>query len=777
MVGQLLAALDALPKAVVVVRVTDGVVVYANERSKRMYAAARGKDGLIGQPFRALTSEADGRDDFYAVIRGQMGAGATDLVYEADRVYPDGRRVAVRVSVQPMEQPADGELWVCVIENITAFADSRRALSRENAHLSQALSGLERRFAQVVGSGLFGVFYGRLPPSPDAGIAGANDAFVRMIGWTHDEIAAGALQIPMPIITPEGRVLAQTIVDELHADGYSAVRETEYIRKDGSRVPVLVGIALTSVNNEYIAVVIDRSDYQAKDSALRASQARFAAISRTAVVGMAISSPSGEITEVNEACARMLGYSRDEFLRERVSFMQLTPPEWTSVTLNASREVRERGFAEPYRKQLRRRDGSLVTVVIARGTLPEGGTFGLVIDVTAQQQAETALRATEDQLRQIQKMEAMGRLAGGIAHDFNNVLSVILSYSELLTDELPVGDSIREDIDEIHRAAERAARLTRQLLLFSRHEVSETKSVDLNQTLTDMSQMLERLVGEDTAIVLRPAPSLGLVHVNPAHLEQVVMNLVVNARDAMPDGGTITIETSIGAIASARDGSDQAAVVLEVSDTGTGMDSATAARIFEPFFSTKERGKGTGLGLSTVFGIVQQAGGSVTVASELGQGAKFTVALPICADQFDSPAEPAKVSEIVSDMAAKTLLLVEDESAVRRVARAILSADGYEIVDAADPVEAMGLFEEHGDRIDLVVTDVVMPRMSGALFVEKLREKSRSLPILCMSGYTDRESARQTLQDLKVAFLQKPFTPESLRRKVREVLEQSGVQA
>ncbi len=385
----------------------------------------------------------------------------------------------------------------------------------------------------------------------------------------------------------------------------------------------------------------------------------------------------------------------------------------------------------------------------------------------------TARIKLEEQFRQVQKMDAVGRLAGGIAHDFNNLLSIILSYASLSIEDLKPGDPLRDDLQEIQAAGQRATELTRQLLAFSRQQVLQPRVVDLNEIMGSMRSMLGRLLGEDIELNIVAAEGLGRVLADPGQIEQVVMNLAVNARDAMPQGGKLTLELDnveldatyvkvhLGVVPGAY-------VVLTVSDTGTGMDAATCARIFEPFFTTKDQGKGTGLGLSTVFGIVEQSQGHVSVYSELERGTTFKVYLP----RTERAAEFPLLERLSAKVrGAETILLVEDEEPVRQVACAILRRNGYVVLDASNGGEALLISKETTAKIDILLTDVVMPRMSGRKLSELLAVERPKMKVCFTSGYTDDAIVRHGVLNTGVAFLQKPFTPDALLRKVREVLD------
>jgi two-component system cell cycle sensor histidine kinase/response regulator CckA len=468
---------------------------------------------------------------------------------------------------------------------------------------------------------------------------------------------------------------------------------------------------------------------------------------------------------VNEAAIRDYGYSREEFLAMTVEDLR-APGDDPEVIDDVRAPNPPPKFGT---RRLRKKNGDVILVELTSHTIALGVRacrLAVGKDVTERQRLE-------DQLRQSQKMEAVGRLAGGIAHDFNNLLSVILSYADMLLTDMRPGEPMRDDLKEIREAGTRAADLTRQLLAFSRQQVMEPKVLDLNEVLTRMDKMLQRILGADVDLVSLPARPLGRVRIDPGSVEQVIMNLVVNARDAMPTGGKLTMETADVVLDDAyvRDHlgvKPGRYVMLAVTDTGNGMDKATIPHIFEPFFTTKASGKGTGLGLSTVFGIVQQSEGSIWVYSEPGRGTTFKIYLP----RVDAAIDSALAAEHPATLrGTETILLVEDDDQVRAVARGILRKNGYRLIEARNAGEALLHSEQHPTTIHLLLSDVVMPQMSGPELAKRLVVSRPEMKILCMSGYTDDSIVRHGVLEAHLAFLQKPFTPEALSTRVREVLD------
>jgi two-component system cell cycle sensor histidine kinase/response regulator CckA len=598
-----------------------------------------------------------------------------------------------------------------------------------------------------------------------------NEAALLLYGYERDEF----LNLDVSALAIHGHDTARA---RLASWGDSAAAGTSrYRRKDGSQfVAEYITRALTFTGRRArISVIKDITDRDEAEQ-MRGLLAAIVESSNDAIVSKRL---DGTITSWNAAAEHLFGYSAAEAVGRPISM--LIPPNQIDEERMLLKRIARGDRIDHYETVRRRKDGTLVSVSISLSPTmdAEGKVVGAsktARDLTAQRNAEHALQRAEEQLRQSQKMEAVGKLAGGVAHDFNNVLSVIISYSELLLGDLKPGEPMREDMEEIRKAGHRAADLTRQLLMFSRQQVLEPRVLDLNDVLVGMDKMLQRILGADVDLVSLPAKQLGRVRVDPSSIEQVIMNLVVNARDAMPTGGKLTMETDNvvldEAYASEHLGVTPGPhVMLAVSDTGTGMDKATLTRIFEPFFTTKGIGKGTGLGLSTVFGIVNQSEGSVWVYSEVGKGTTFKIYLPRVDDAVDviqSVGAPATLR------GSETILLVEDDDQVRVVARGILARNGYHVIEARNAGEALLHSEGHAGAIHLLLSDVVMPQLSGPELAKRLAKSRPDMKVLCMSGYTDDSIVRHGVLEAHIAYLQKPITPETLTTKVREVLDRKG---
>ena len=540
---------------------------------------------------------------------------------------------------------------------------------------------------------------------------------------------------------------------------------------------IKVPLALPGNNGLHIlGVATDITERKRTEQALRDAEERYRLLFESNPQAMWVyDRDTLEFLAVNGAAVIHYGYSREEFLSMTIKDIRSE----ADIAVLLDNLSAESGLNLAGTWKHRKKDGTVVDVeIISHPLVFAGRNAKLVLanDITERKRAEDALRETAEQLRQSQKLEGIGQLAGGIAHDFNNLLTVINGFCSLAMRGLQAEDPLFGNLKEIKKAGDRATSLTRQLLAFSRRQVLQPKILNLDSVVSDMEKMLRRLIGEhiDLRAVLEPA--LGSVKADPGQVEQIILNLVVNARDSMPHGGKLTIETDnvyldeeyvkhhVGAQAGPH-------VMLAVSDTGRGMDQRTQARIFEPFFTTKEVGKGTGLGLSTVYGIVMQSGGNIWVYSELGRGTTFKIYLP----RVDEGAQEYKrTSDLDHTLrGTETILLVEDEEMLRKLAHQTLSMYGYRVLDAANGDEALSLSRQHQGSIQLLLTDVIMPAMSGGEVAGRVLESRPETRVLFMSGYTDDAIVHQGVLDQSANFIQKPFAPDSLARKVREVLDRN----
>jgi PAS domain S-box-containing protein len=563
----------------------------------------------------------------------------------------------------------------------------------------------------------------------------------------------------------------------------------------GMAIPLLAGEAVVAVVAFYVPESKDEDERllslvsavaaqigsvvlrRRAEEALRASEDQVRLLLDSTAEGIYGLDLQGNCTFANKSCLRMLGYrdqpavvgknmhdlihhTHGDGTRYPVEDCQIYRAGLKGEGAFIDDEVfwREDGTSFPveYRSFPMRRNGARIGAAVS------------FVDITERKRAAEALRKSEEQLRHAQKMEAVGQLAGGIAHDFNNVLAVILSNCSLVLDQVGAQPQLREDVQEIQQCAERAAGLTRQLLAFSRRQVLAVRVIDLNSVVQDMEKLLRRVIGEHIDLVTSLEASLGSVKTDPSQMEQIILNLAVNARDAMPDGGRLTIETANVLLDRPTHAGPARHTMLRVTDTGHGMDAVTRARIFEPFFTTKERGKGTGLGLSTVYRIVQQSGGLITVESEPGRGASFEVLLP-CVDAEPAPAFAHAAHRTASP--SETILIVDDDPLVRSSLGRSLKAKGYEILQAASGAAALAACDLHEGRIHLLLTDVVIPGMSGSDLAEKIRQRRPDVRILFMSGYADHAMLDEAVLEDGWNFLQKPFTADVLVRKIGDVLE------
>lgn len=524
-----------------------------------------------------------------------------------------------------------------------------------------------------------------------------------------------------------------------------------------------------------LAVSRDMTEKRATEVALRESEARYRNLFENNPYPMWVYDVDTlNFMAVNESAVTHYGYNRDEFMSMKLTDIRPVEDREAVAQIVKSNALAEKAH---HTRRHTRKNGEVIHVEVTSHPLEyEGKQARLVLahDISERAAAEDKLRASEDQLRQIQKLESIGTLAGGMAHDFNNMLTAINGYSDLILRKISGEDPIRKNLLEIRKAGERSAELTRQLLAFSRRQIMQPQLIDLNDIIGETTGMMQRLIGKGISIKTNLESNLASIEADPGQISQVVVNLVINARDAMPDGGTINIETgsvTLDAEYASRhiDVVPGDYVMLSVSDNGTGMDETTRERVFEPFFTTKSIGRGTGLGLSTAYGIVKQSGGNIWVYSELGVGTTFKIFMPSSAAD-PSDAQP-DVGQHDLHLGSEKILLVEDEDSVRSLAREILESCGYTITEARDGAEAVELLKACGGDFELIITDIVMPVMGGHELAKYVEANFPSIKILCTSGYTDDAVALHGLIDDGLNFLQKPFTFAALSHKVRMVLD------
>ncbi len=580
--------------------------------------------------------------------------------------------------------------------------------------------------------------------------------------------------------------------------GIEDIYELTYIRRDGSRCPAVVSVtALRDAHDAIIGYLLIGTDNTARRQAeeernlldqrlrdysqmledevglrtadLAESERLYRSTFDAAPVGIVHVGVNGQWVRVNQRLCELLGYSCEELQASSVQAL-LESQDMTDDSDPARWLTGSAGLHDVREKRYRRRDGSLMwaRVITSVHRSAEGQSqhsISVVEDITE-------LRTLEAQMRQANKMDAIGKLASGVAHDFNNLLTVIIGFGEVMTADATMTEQHRNDLNEIMMAARRASGLTKQLLAFSRQQLLHAAPLDVNRLITDMAGMLARLIGENIQVSLALAPDLSLALADRSQLEQVVMNLVVNARDAMPGGGTVTIETTNVELENSSFHEEAVMqgqyVMLAITDTGIGMSREVRRRLFEPFFTTKETGKGTGLGLSTTYGIVKQSKGYIWVYSEPGIGTTFKVYLPRGSGSALDVEPPSATSE---KRPSETVLLVEDEEGVRHLSKRILSRAGYRVLEAGNGDEAERIFAAHAAEIDLVITDVIMPGCGGPELLARLQVGTPALRVLYMSGYTEQVAATKAGIDRGLPFVQKPFTAAEFVRHVRDALD------
>jgi two-component system cell cycle sensor histidine kinase/response regulator CckA len=596
-------------------------------------------------------------------------------------------------------------------------------------------------------------------------------SYQSVLGYSPEELQASSA---FEQIHPEDRERVEKAAEEARLLGTGKTLEYRFRHKNGNWLFIesTSSVIHNAKGEPEMLVIVNRDTTERKKSeeALRRSEMGFRSVIEDAPYGIFRATTTGHFLQVNPAFQRMLGYElREELLQRDLAseiFRQAGEYQRMVEQLNSAEEIKD------LEMEWKRKDGTPITARCSGRRRGEGNGIPAYFEVFAEDVTEK--RVLERQLRMAQKMEAIGRLSGGIAHDFNNLLGVIIGYSALLKKKLTEGDALYEHALEIEKAGQRAASLTKQLLAFSRQQVLTPAVLNLNSLASDMEKMLPRLLGEDIEVSLKLDPELGQVKADQGQIEQVIMNLAVNARDAMPTGGKLKIRTANVELDReyTRDhpGSKPGDyVMLTVTDTGIGMEPDTLLHIFEPFFTTKERGKGTGLGLATVYGVVKQSNGYIWVDSKLGAGTSFEVYLPRHAEQVVS--DKRKIDTEEGLCGSESILLVEDAEPLRKLARTFLEAAGFQVLTAESGEKAMEVAAGYPGTFDLLLTDVVMPGMNGRALSEQLLPRQPGMKVLYMSGYTDTFIAGHGVLDPGTNLLHKPFTEEILIRKIREVLD------
>jgi PAS domain S-box-containing protein len=729
----------------------QGVITFVNRAAEKVFGWASAH--LFGLK---LTMLIPGylRHVQEASLKNYVATGNRQLEYwepiNLSGLRKGGNEIPVELSVSRFTKN-DSHVFTCIIRDITEREAGRASLLRLAAIVESSSDA-------IIGYAL------------DGTVTTWNPGAERLFGYT----AAEAIGRSFTIVVPEDRASrALRILEETGREDSATRYETVRLNKNGTRIDVSMTVSpIRDSAGKVIgasSIARDIGEQKRADENLRSSEERYRDIVENAHDIIYSHDLLGNYISINKAYEQITGYSREEALT--MNLAQTVAPE----SLEKAREMIARKLdgesVTAYDLNIIGKDGRRIAVEVnSKLVLQDGapvGVLGIARDVTARKQLE-------DQLRHSQKMEAIGQLAGGIAHDFNNLLTAIIGYSELSMKPLRAADPLLNNLQEIKKAGDRAASLTRQLLAFSRKQVLQPKVLDLNAVVSDLETMLRRLIGEDLELSTVLDPKVGAIKVDPGQIEQIILNLAVNARDAMPRGGTLTIETKNVFL------DDQYAkthvavtpgpfVMLAVSDSGTGIDPQTRSHIFEPFFTTKEVGKGTGLGLSTVYGIVKQSGGNVLVHSEVGLGTTFKIYLPRTDES--PPLSERDTGSLGFLRGTETALLVEDEEIVRKLACQVLRLYGYQVLEAVEGMGALRICKSHPAPIHLLITDVIMPGMSGRELAGRLTELRPEMQVLYMSGYTDRGKLHQGFSDIGANFIQKPFSTDVLAIKVREVLD------
>ncbi|MFH1112970.1 MAG: PAS domain S-box protein [Pseudomonadota bacterium] len=750
-------AFHTSPDSINISRLQDGVYIDINEGFTVMSGYSR--EDVIGKSSFDINLWHD-PSEREKLVAGLKSAGYVRNL-EARFRRKDGRVGTALISARVMSLEGQPHI-LSVTRDIDDWKKTQDALRESEQRLELALAGADLALWDW---------------NVQTGEAVFNRRWAEMLGYDPRDVEPQIRSWEKLLHPDDVPVVMQAL--NAHLNGTSPAYETEHRLRTKSGDWLWVLDRGKVVNRDAqgrplraVGTHLDITTRKSAEMALRQSEEKYRKILETIADGYHEADLAGNLILVNDSLCEILGYSREELIG--MNYRNLMDEHNAQLTFQAYNEVFHTGVPNPefsyqaFRKDGTRRDVSLSIALIRDAARNPVGFRGIFRDITERRQLE-------EQLRQAVKMEAIGRLAGGIAHDFNNLLTAIMGYTSMLSLEMPQEERVQRKLDQISRTAARAADLTRQLLAFSRKQVLEVSVLNFNNLIEDIESMLRRLIGEDIELTTDLRPGIGNVRADQGQLEQVVVNLAVNARDAMPGGGTLTIETcevllEEGYCASRTDVKPGEYVMLSISDTGDGMTPETCNQVFDPFFTTKEKGRGTGLGLSMAYGTIKQHGGHIAVYSEAGTGTSFKIYLPRVQESLSRHvpnAEPERRSR-----GTETILLVEDEETVRDLAGEALEMLGYRVLKASSPAEAVEIAANHPDRIDLLLTDVVLPRMDGKTLYVTLAAGRPEMKVLYVSGYTENFIVHRGILDPEVSFLQKPFTLDGVARKVRAVLDQ-----
>jgi PAS domain S-box-containing protein len=735
-------------------------IIMANQPALKLYGHESAEEikGKNGFDYLALEERGRATEDMRKMLEtGSMGPIEYTLVKKNGTPFPAELKASLVLDAQ--KKPSG---IILVSRDITERKKAEEALRESEEKYRTILENIEDGYYEVDIAGNFAFF---------------NDSFCRIYGYPREELIG--MNDRQYTDQENAKKLFQTF-NRVYRTGESAKgTDWEIIRKDGTKRNIEASVSLIkdASGNQigFRGLVHDITERKKAEEQL---SKLFRAVEQSPATVM-ITDTDANIEYVNPKFTQLTGYTLEEVIGKNPRILKSgeTPPEeykrlWDTIT--SGREWQGEFHNKKKNGELYWESASISSIKNAEGLITH--LVAVKEDITGRKRAEEERAALQEQLRQSQKMEAIGKLAGGVAHDFNNLLTVIKGYCQLSLVEMKESAPIRDTLEVINKAAEKAADLTRQLLAFSRRQIMEMRVLDLNALLQNLDKMLRRIIGEDIELVTSLGEDLGRVKADPGQIEQVVMNLAVNAKDAMSKGGKLIIETANVELDEAYARTHVAVtpgpyVMIAVSDTGTGMPLEVRDRVFEPFFTTKGKGKGTGLGLSTVYGIVKQSNGNIWVYSEPGKGTTFKIFLP----RVDEPAEKLKVQEIGEEFprGSETILVVEDDKEVRNLTVRILKRQGYTVLDGSYGDEAFSVCRQHKGPIHLLLTDVVMPGMDGRALSESLSQLHPEMKVLYMSGYTDDAIVHHGVMEKGMNYIQKPFTVNGLTKKVRELLDKS----